>query len=262
MAESARTQDGEPRTVLITGGASGIGLAVVHEFLGLGDHVVVLDLESHSEAMPDEVIVVVGDVCQPEDNERAVATALDLHGRLDVFVGNAGIHDGGYGIQDLDTPELVDIVRRVFEVDVIGYLLGAKAAAKSLTASRGCMVFTLSDASFVVHGVGAGIGYAMAKHAGLGLVRHLAADLAPDVRVNAVAPGGTVTGLKATAVGHGTRSVFEDSEAARATIRELNPLGVVLTPEQIAPLYIFLSSAAAVGMTGEVLRPDGGLVVR
>ena len=111
-------------------------------------------------------------------------------------------------------------------------------------------------------GIGAGIGYSIAKHGGLGLVRHLAADLAPQVRVNAVAPGGTITSLKSAQVGKGTRSVFEDPEAVKKIIRELNPLNIVLTPEQIAPLYSFLASANAIGMTGEVLRPDGGLSIR
>ena len=256
------TPEGTPRTVLITGGSSGIGRAVVHEFLKTGDHVVVLDQEKNSDPLPKEVTLVVGDVTRAEDNVRAVQTALDQHGSLDVFIGNAGIHDGGYGIQDLATTDLVDIVKRVFEVDVIGYLLGAKAAAKELIKSRGCMIFTLSDASFEVSGIGAGIGYSIAKHGGLGLVRHLAADLAPNVRVNAVAPGGTITSLKSAQAGNGTRSVFEDAEAVKKIIRDLNPLNIVLTPEQIAPLYSFLASENAIGMTGEVLRPDGGLSIR
>ena len=260
--DESKKPEGKPRTVLITGGSSGIGLAIVHAFLKTGDQVVVLDQENNSDALPKEVALVIGDVTNAEDNERAVQTAIDQHGSLDVFIGNAGIHDGGYGIQDLATPDLIEIVKRVFEVDVIGYLLGAKAAASELIRSKGCMIFTLSDASFEVSGIGAGIGYSIAKHGGLGLVRHLAADLAPNVRVNAVAPGGTITSLKSAQVGKGTRSVFEDPEAVKKIIRDLNPLNIVLTPEQIAPLYSFLASTAAMGMTGEVLRPDGGLSIR
>ena len=262
MDEEKAKPEAKPRTVLITGGSSGIGRAVVHEFLKTGDHVVVLDQEKNSDPLPKEVTLVIGDVTSAEDNEGAVETAIDQHGSLDIFIGNAGIHDGGYGIQDLPAADLVDIVKRVFEVDVIGYLLGAKAAASELIKSRGCMIFTLSDASYEVHGIGAGIGYSIAKHGGLGLVRHLAADLAPEVRVNAVAPGGTITSLRSAQVGRGTRPVFEDPEAIKAIIRELNPLNIVLTPEQIAPLYTFLASQNAIGMTGEVLRPDGGLSIR
>jgi 2,3-dihydroxy-2,3-dihydrophenylpropionate dehydrogenase len=251
-----------PRCVLVTGGTSGIGRSVVDEFVRLGDRVVVLDRDEAAPDLADIATVVLGDVRRAEDNERAVEVALERYGRLDVFVGNAGIHDGGLGLLDRPANELADVVRRVFEVDVMGYLLGAKAAAKPLIASRGCMVFTLSDASFVVNGVGAGVGYSIAKHAALGLVRHLAATLAPDVRVNAVAPGGVVTGLRTAAVGEGLRPLFDDPSQVESQVRKLNPLGTMLTPDQVAPLYTFLTSPAAVGMTGEVLRPDGGLSVR
>lgn len=253
---------GTPRCVLITGGTSGIGRAVVDEFVRLGDHVVVLDRAEPDAELARIATVVVGDVRLPEDNERAVEAALERHGRLDVFVGNAGIHDGGLGVLDLTASELEEVVRTVFDVDVMGYLLGAKAAAKELVASRGCMVFTLSDAAFVVSGVGAGIGYAIAKHASLGLVRHLAATLAPDVRVNAVAPGGIVTGLHMASAGEGLRPLFDDPSKVEAQVRGINPLRTMLTPDQIAPLYSLLASPAARGMTGEVLRPDGGLSVR
>lgn len=250
------------RTVVLTGGTSGIGRAVVDEFVRLGDTVVVLDRDEPTDDLADVATVVIGDVCDPADNQRAVATALDLTGSLDVFVGNAGIHDGGAGIRDLDGDDLIEITRRVFEVDVVGYLMGAKAAVDALVAAHGCMIFTLSDAAFVVRGVGAGIGYAIAKHGALGLVRHLASDLAPDVRVNAVAPGGVLTGLRAAIPGSSTRPSFRDPEAVRSAVRNLNPLGTMLTAEQVAPLYTFLASPAAMGMTGEVLRPDGGLTVR
>jgi len=158
--------------------------------------------------------------------------------------------------------ELAALARYVLDVDVVGYLLGARAAAQPLARARGCMIFTLSDASFMVRGNGAGIAYAAAKHAALGVVRHLAADLAPAVRVNAVAPGGMVTGLRAADSGGGLREVYAQPERIREAIMRLNPLGVVLTPAQIAPLYRFLTTDAAVGITGEVLRPDGGLAVR
>ena len=251
-----------PRCVLVTGGTSGIGRSVVDEFVRAGDHVVVLDRDEPGDDLDGIATVVIGDVRRAEDNERAVETALRQCGRLDVFVGNAGVHDGGLGLLDLSPDELADVVRGVFEVDVMGYLLGARAAAKALIASQGCMVFTLSDASFVVSGVGAGVGYSIAKHASLGLVRHLAATLAPDVRVNAVAPGGIVTGLRKASVGEALQPMFDDPGAVESQVRGLNPLGTMLTPDQIAPLYTFLASPAAVGMTGEVIRPDGGLSVR
>ncbi|MCX4966986.1 SDR family oxidoreductase [Streptomyces sp. NBC_00654] len=249
---------GREPVAVVTGGACGIGRAVVADLAAHGYQVTVLDRDVPADRGDDRVRWVAGDVRDPGAHDRAVDAALARCGRLDLFVGNAGVHDGGFGVRDLSGAALAELARHVLDVDVVGYLLGARAAAGALADSRGSMVFTLSDASYLVGGNGTGIVYAAAKHAALGVVRHLAADLAPSVRVNAVAPGGIVTGLR-TADG---RHVFAEADEITAAVREFNPLGVVLSAEQVAPLYRFLASPEAAGMTGEVLRPDGGLTVR
>jgi 2,3-dihydroxy-2,3-dihydrophenylpropionate dehydrogenase len=254
--------DAERRVVLVTGGSSGIGRAVVEDFSGHGCPVVVLDRQGPDPPFPPGVLLVTGDVTVAEDNQRAVDAALDRHGELNVLVANAGIHDGGVGVADLPGCDLAMLARRVFDVDVVGYLLGANAAAGALARCGGSMIFTLSDASFMVRGNGSGVVYAAAKHAALGIVRHLAASLAPRVRVNAVAPGGVVTDLRAAVGERDEYPVFTRPAEMAETIRELNPLGTVLTAAQLAPLYRFLASDAALGLTGEVIRPDGGLAVR
>lgn len=250
------------RGVLVTGGCSGIGRAIVEAHTAAGDHVVVLDRDEPDASLPDGAKLVLGDVTSSADNESAVEALLDIAGHVDHFVGNAGIHDGGFVFADTSGDDLSRIMRRVLDVDVVGYALGARACIEQLRLSGGCMTFTLSDASFIVSGNGAGLAYSTAKHAAHGLVRHLAAELAPDVRVNAVAPGGVITALRAGAPDGSETSFFADHSAIERAIRDLNPLGVVMTPEQLAPLYLFLASPAAAGMTGEVLRPDGGLSVR
>ncbi|MFF4588390.1 SDR family oxidoreductase [Streptomyces sp. NPDC001388] len=256
-------RDPSAGVALVTGGCSGIGRAVVEDFVAHGYDVVVLDQDAPSRPLPEAVTLVRGDVCSARDNAHAVAVAVREYGRLDVFVGNAGVHDAGAGLRDLPAEELAEVARRVLDVDVVGYVLGARAAVGELERTGGCMVFTLSDASFLVSGNGAGLSYAAAKHAALGVVRHLAADLAPRVRVNAVAPGGVVTGLRAVrGAGAAPSAVFETPEPIERVIQEYNPLGVVLTPQQLAPLYRMLASPLSAGMTGEVLRPDGGLAVR
>lgn len=250
------------RVALVTGAASGIGRAVVDDLTRHGYRVVAFDRDQPSVPYPSAVTTVTGDVRVPEDNHRAVDTAVRSYGRLDVFIGNAGVHDGGAGLRDRSATELATLARAVFDVDVLGYLLGARASVDALARHEGCMIFTLSDASFVVTGNGAGVAYVAAKHAALGIVRQLAADLAPHVRVNAVAPGGVVTGLRAVHGDGRERAVFADAPRVQERIRECNPLGVVLTPRELAPCYRFLAGSEAVGMTGEVLRPDGGLAVR
>jgi 2,3-dihydroxy-2,3-dihydrophenylpropionate dehydrogenase len=248
------------RGVLVTGGGSGIGLAVARAHARLGDTVVVLD-RSEGDDLGDGIHRVVGDVTSPDDNERAVARVLEVAGRLDHFVGNAGIHDGGLRLAETDAATLRDVLRRVLDVDVVGYALGAHASQAALQETGGCMTFTLSDASFEVQGVGAGLAYATAKHAAVGLVRRLAVELAPAVRVNAVAPGGVITGLQAAGEGTSESPLFADPDQVRDIVHHLNPLHVMLEADELAELYLFLASPAARGMTGQVLRPDGGLSV-
>jgi 2,3-dihydroxy-2,3-dihydrophenylpropionate dehydrogenase len=263
-------QELDGRVVLLTGGASGIGLALSRALRARGCHVVVLDRTPDGSEAPDGKDdsagpgghhLVVGDVTDPDANERAVGEALERFGRLDAFVGNAGVHDGGATITDLPPRQLADLARRVLEINVLGYLLGACAAAPAVTAAEGVMVFTLSDASFEVSGNGAGVAYAASKHAGLGVVRSLAAQLAPRVRVNAVAPGGVPTRLRGLTSDAGERAVYADVEGAVRQIRSINPLRTVLQPEDLVGHYLYLLTSQSRGLTGHVLRPDGGLSV-
>ena len=256
---------------LLTGGASGIGRALSRELRRRGCHVVDLD-RSPVDAADEDVVPlgdaapgtlhrVVGDVTDPEANERAVRLALEEFGRLDAFVGNAGVHDGGATVQQLTPVQMRDLGRRVLDVNVVGYLVGACAAAEAVSRAEGTMVFTLSDASFVVSGNGAGIAYAASKHAALGVVRSLAAQLAPRVRVNAVAPGGVPTGLSSLTPDAGEKAVYGDVEAVVRQIRSINPLQTVLSAEDLVGHYLFLLTSQSRGLTGHVLRPDGGLSV-
>jgi 2,3-dihydroxy-2,3-dihydrophenylpropionate dehydrogenase len=256
------------QVVLLTGGSSGIGRALGRELLRRGCHVVSLDRDAagpHGQAPEGaggQLLQVVGDVTDPEANQRAVDLALTEFGRLDAFVGNAGVHDGGATVRDLDPAQMRDLARRILDVNVVGYLVGACAAAEAVERSGGTMVFTLSDASFVVSGNGAGIAYAASKHAGLGVVRSLAAQLAPRVRVNAVAPGGVPTGLSSLSPDAGEeRAVYGDVESVVQQIRSINPLRTVLSAEDLVPHYLYLLTGQSRGLTGHVLRPDGGLSV-
>jgi 2,3-dihydroxy-2,3-dihydrophenylpropionate dehydrogenase len=244
------------RAVIVTGGASGIGLAVIRAFNSDGFTTVSLDAAPSAEA----TISVEGDVRDPAFHAAAVDAAIDAAGRLDVLVANAGVHDGGLGL-DAEPDVLLDGMRRVLDIDVIGYALAAQAAAPALRAARGHVVLTLSDASFLVGQQGAGVAYTAAKHAVIGLLGWLARELAPEVRVNGVAPGGVLTGLRAVTEA-GDRPLFEDAADKERAVRERNPLHTMLTPDEVAEYYRWIVSDQARGLTGQVIRPDGGLVVR
>jgi len=247
--------DTQGRRVLVTGGASGIGLAIVRAFIAEGDVVVSLDRVE----TPDATMSVVGDVRDPAAHQRAVAAACGSEG-LDVLVANAGVHDGGLGL-DADASVLVEGMRAVLDVDVIGYTLSLSAAARALTAAAGTALLTLSDASFLAGQTGAGIAYTAAKHAQVGILNWAARALAPSVRVNGVAPGGVITGLRAVDPGEGQR-LFSEADDKRARVASRNLLGTVLEPDDVARIFVWLASPATIGMTGQIIRPDGGLALR
>ena len=173
-----------------------MGKAIVHRYVQEGAHVAAFDCaEQRLAELIDElgqaVCAVQGDVTSIGDNLLAVETAVAEFGALDIFVGNAGIWDFQRSLDDIPCDELSS---GLFGVNVKGYLLGAKATSPALRATGGTMIFTLSNAAYFP--AGGGPLYTASKHAGLGLVRQLAYEYAPVIRVNAVAPGGMATNLR------------------------------------------------------------------
>lgn len=248
------------QSVVVTGGSSGIGAAVVRALLDHGACVTSLDLTLPDGCHP-MLVAVAGDVTDPDAHAETLDRALSRFGRVDALVANAGMHDGGVGAEDLGPRELSDLMRRVHDVNVLGLTLGVQAALPHLRRSRGSVLVTLSDASFEAGNVGAGPAYVASKTAALGLVRHFAHRYAPEVRVNAVAPGGVATGLRALGADGRSRQLVADPDDFGERVRAMNPLGVVLTPAEVAEYYLFLLGDRASGLTGQVLRPDGGLSV-
>ncbi len=247
----------EGKTTLITGAASGIGRAVAARFLFEGANVVTFDRVESSpgrEFRAGAYASVIGDVRSAADNQRAVDLAVSRFGRLDVFVGNAGLYDNRRAFRTFSAPELDAAFDELFGVNVKGYLLGALAAADALAKTRGCILFTSS-----VSGAHAGFGgalYVAAKHAVNGLTKQLALELAPDIRVNAVAPGYVPTGLR------GLQSLGQDVSTTGPAPSQ-TPLQTLPTADDFAAAYVFLASdACARSATGTVLALDGGAAVR
>ena len=247
----------EGKTALITGAASGIGRAVAARFLSEGANVVAFDRVASSPECDFQARTyasVVGDVRSAEDNRHAVELAVSRFGRLDIFVGNAGLYDNRRAFRSFSAPELDAAFDELFGVNVKGYLLGALAAADALAKARGCILFTSS-----VSGARAGFGgalYVAAKHAVNGLTKQLALELAPDIRVNAVAPGYVPTGLR------GLESLGQDASITGPAPSQM-PLQTVPTADDFAAAYVFLASDACTRTaTGTVLALDGGAAVR
>src|SRR5215469_5857932 len=187
------------QVALVTGGGSGIGRAVVARFIAEGARVGVLDrVPARAEELRAEfgnnVVAPTGDVAQLADNKRAVAETVSAFGRLDVFVGNAGVFDSYMSLAEFPEENLAEAYDELFGVNVKGCIFGAKAALPELTKTAGSIVFTASVAG--LNSGGGGALYTASKHAVVGLIRQLAVECGPEVRVNGVAPGGTITDLR------------------------------------------------------------------
>ena len=256
--------DGE--VALVTGGGSGIGRAVVERFVAEGARVMVMDraagrAEELKAQFGDKVAAIGGDVSRLDDNKRAVAETVAAFGRLDIFVGNAGVLDGFIRLADLPEDKLAAACDELFAINVKGCILGARAALAELDKNKGCMIFTASGAGFT--SAGGGVIYTASKHAVVGIVRQLAVELGPNIRVNGVAPGGTMTDLRSVAA----LSLEDRSQFAIPGTRERiaagNPLQLAMDPADLAGAYVFLASRAnARGITGSVVSVDAGSTLR
>jgi NAD(P)-dependent dehydrogenase (short-subunit alcohol dehydrogenase family) len=250
------------QVVLLTGGGSGLGRAIVERYIEEGAHVVVLDVDETQlleidQRFDDSVVTVHGDVRSLDDNKRAVNTAIDEFGGLDVFVGNAGVFDNNITLPELPEDELEGSFEELFGINVLGYLVGARAALPALVENEGRMIFTASQAGF--NADGGGILYTPSKHAIVGMVRQLAFELAPKVRVNAVAPGYVPTNLSDAEALGGKRGIVsaEDFDASN------HPLNIVPTPTDYTGAYVLLASPEnSRPMTGTIIQADLGRSVR
>lgn len=253
------------KSALITGGAAGLGRAVAERFMAEGADVGILDISEAAVAgftsdTGGQAVATVGDVRSLADNTTAVNAVVERFGKLDIFVGNAAVWDYSTALVDIPDDQIDDAFDEVFGINVKGYLLGAKAALPALVKSKGNMIFTVSNAGF--YPAGGGPLYTGAKHAVVGLVKQLAYEAAPHVRVNGVAPGAIRTKLS------GPKSLGLDGEALSSLplddlVEATLPLPKVASPQDYAGYYLLLASDANGGTaTGTIINCDGGFAAR
>ena len=236
----------EYQVALVTGGGSGIGLGIVKRFVAEGARVMVLErvpervTELESE-FGGSVKAIQGDVTRLADNQRAVSEAVSAFGKLDIFIANAGVFDRFRRLDEIDDEILESAFDELFAVNVKGCFLGAKAALPELIKTQGSMTFTASGAG--LNSLGGGTIYTASKHAVVGLVRQLAVESAPQVRVNAVAPGLVLA---------------RESMSEAAVEREVQStlLRRSGTPEDLTRTVLFLVESLFI--TGQTIVVDGG----
>lgn len=227
------------RSVLVTGGSRGIGLAIARAFAANGDKVAV----THRGTAPDGLFGVRCDVTDSESVDHAFTEVEAQHGPVEVLVSNAGITDDALLLRMSE-----ESFTRVLDANLTGaYRVSRRAAARMLRLRRGRMIFVSSVVG--LSGSAGQVNYAASKAGLVGLARSIARELASrSITANVIAPGFVRTDM--------TDALPEER---RQEILSQVPLARYATAEEVAGVALFLASDAAAYVTGAVLPVDGGL---
>lgn len=240
----------EGQVALVTGASRGIGLAAASRLVAEGARVVITARKPEGlTAALDELggvpnaISVAGRADDPEHQEAAVATAVGEFGGLDVLVNNTGINPAFGPLTELDE----GAARKIMDVNVLAALGWARRAlAAGLGRERPGAIVNMASVAGLAPAPGIGY-YGVSKAALIGLTVQMAAEFAPRVRVNAIAPAVVKTRFAA--------ALYEQDEAGAAA---QYPLGRLGEPEDVGAAVAFLASADAGWITGQTLVLDGG----
>jgi NAD(P)-dependent dehydrogenase (short-subunit alcohol dehydrogenase family) len=243
------------KVAVITGGASGIGAGTVRRFVEEGARVVIADLQHEAgHALATELGAVTKfvrtDVTVEDDIAAAVATAVREFGRLDCMFNNAGIV-GAIGSITETPVEAWDLSMSIL---LRGVFLGMKHAGKVMVSQGSGVILSTASTAGVLGGLGPHA-YSAAKHGVIGLTKSAASELAHHgVRVNAIAPGNTVTAMTAAVI----TGDHTDIENATKHIAAGSPLGIPGLPIDIANAALYLASDESRYITGHTLVVDAG----
>jgi NAD(P)-dependent dehydrogenase (short-subunit alcohol dehydrogenase family) len=240
----------EGQVALVTGASRGIGLAAAQRLVDEGARVCLTArrpdaLHAAVEALggPEFAISVAGSGDNPDHQAEAVEQTVAAFGRLDVLVNNTGINPTFGPLLDLD----FGVARKIFEVNVLSALNWVKLAHRAWLGEHGGAVVNIAS----VAGLGAAPGiafYGITKAALIGMTRQLAHELAPTIRVNAIAPAVVKTKF--------AEALYVDDEAGAAAGYLLQRLG---EPADIGAAVAYLASGDSAWTTGQTLVIDGGL---
>jgi NAD(P)-dependent dehydrogenase (short-subunit alcohol dehydrogenase family) len=239
--------------VLITGALTGIGRATALAFANNGAHLVISGrrdnegkaLEAELRELGAEAVFVRADIRNEGDVRDLIDQAILRFGRIDVAVNNAGTEGQRGAVAD----QTAENYAATFDTNVLGTLLSMKHELRVMLAQRHGNIVNVSS-TYGHEGAPYASVYAGSKHAVEGLTKSAALEVAASgVRVNAVAPGPTDTGML---------DRFTGSAERKAALSEKVPLGRLGKPEEIARAIVFLSSDAASFVTGQIVTVDGG----
>jgi NAD(P)-dependent dehydrogenase (short-subunit alcohol dehydrogenase family) len=241
----------EGKTAFITGAGSGIGRATAVAFAAEGARVVVTDrteaalkdTAEHVKAVCAEVLAIACDVSKPEEVEAAVTQAVQVFGRIDCALNNAGVENKATPLHEIELQEW----DRILNINLRGTFICIKhEIAQMVRQGGGVVVNTSSGAG--IRGVRGGAAYAASKHAIIGLTKSAALDYAKqNIRVNAVLPGNIATPMM---------DRFTGGDIQKAI--DLEPVGRLGKPEEIAEAVLWMCSDLGGFVTGASIVVDGG----
>lgn len=239
------------KVAFVTGAASGIGRATAIAFAVEGARVAILDrsgdaLSETAAAVRNadgDVLAIACDVSKPEQVEAAVARVVERFGRLDIAFNNAGVENKAAPLHEIELEEW----DRILDINLRGTFVCMKhELAQMVEQGGGVIVNTSSGAG--VRGVAGGASYAASKHAIIGLTKSAALDYAKrNIRVNAILPGNIETPMM---------DRFTDGDIQKAI--DLEPVGRLGKPEEIADAVLWMSTDLAAFVTGAAISVDGG----
>lgn len=241
------------RVVVVSGGGSGIGEAIVRRLLDEGSLVAALDLKPDGPSSciatlddPARLQILRCDVMSERDVERSIAAVVTRWGRIDALITVAGSLEFSHAVSTS-----LDSWNRLLAVNLTGTFLMCRAAIPHLLAARGAIVTTASTAALA--GLAYGSAYAASKGGVIAYTRALAVEYARQgLRANCVCPGAVDTPM--------TQNLGIPQDADLSLIARQMALTSAAQPEAIAGIYSYLVSADASHMTGEVIRIDGGML--
>lgn len=238
------------KVAVVTGASRGIGRATASALAAAGAKVVLTSrkhdaLEEAASMIDGETAVFAANAGEPDQADACVAFAMDRFGAVDVLVNNAATNPYMGPAVDIDLPRY----DKTWQVNLRGPLVFTQAAHRAWMREHGGVVVNIASIGGLSIEPTIGI-YNTTKAALIHLTKTLAAELAPAVRVNAVAPGLVKTDM--------ARALWEPNEEAIAKRMPLHRLGV---PDDIANAVLFLASDAASWITGHTLVVDGGALV-
>ena len=243
----ATTVDLTGKVALVTGASKGIGAAIARILAGNGASVMlssrkITALEEAAASMPGETAVFAAHAGDPEAARACVAATIERFGGLDILVNNAATNPYYGRVIDIDLPSFDKTV----EVNLRGPLVWTQEAWRQAMSERGGVVLNISSVGALTFSGPIGV-YDMTKSALIHLTKHLASEMGPAVRVNAIAPGLVKTDF--------ARALWEPAgeDAARPW-----PLQRIGQPDDIARAALYLCSDLSSWVTGEVLTVDGG----